>query len=234
MIGGELSSMNLIIIGPPGSGKGTQGGLVAKRYHIPQISTGDILREAVRNGSALGLKAKASMVRGGLVPDEVVIGIIEDRLIQRDCGKGFLLDGFPRTVAQAEALERMLGKRGLALDHVIKIEIEMEELIRRLRGRRTCSRCGAMYHLLSNPPKKEGICDQCGGSLYERDDDKEETIRSRLDVYSQQTEPVIQYYASQGLVRSINGVGHIDDIFHRILEAIEEGEAYAKRGSHRS
>ncbi len=226
--------MNLIIIGPPGSGKGTQGGLVAKRYHVPQISTGDILREAVRNGSVLGLKAKACMVRGGLVPDEVVIGIIEDRLIQRDCRKGFLLDGFPRTVAQAEALERMLGKRGLALDHVINIEIEMEELIRRLRGRRTCSRCGAMYHLLSNPPKKEGVCDQCGGSLYERDDDKEETIRSRLDVYSQQTEPVIQYYATQGLVRSINGIGHIDDIFFRILEAIEEGEDYAKRGSNRS
>ncbi len=224
--------MNLIIIGPPGSGKGTQGGLVAERYHIPQISTGDILREAVRNGSPLGLKAKAFMVRGELVPDEVVIGIIEDRLMQGDCGKGFLLDGFPRTVAQAEALEEMLGKRGLALDHVINIEIEMEELIRRLMGRRTCSRCGAMYHLLFNPPKKEGICDQCGGSLYERDDDKEETIRSRLDVYSQQTGPVIQYYASQGLVRSINGIGHIDDIFHRILEAIEEREAYAKRGSH--
>jgi adenylate kinase len=224
--------MNLIIIGPPGSGKGTQGGLVAERFHIPQIATGDILRDAVRNRSVLGLKANAFMVKGELVPDEVVIGIIEDRLMQRDCAKGFLLDGFPRTVVQAEALEGMLGKRGLALDHVINIEIETGELINRLMGRRTCSRCSTMYHLLFNPPKKEGICDQCGGSLYERDDDKEETIRSRLDVYSQQTGPVIQYYASQGLIRSINGVGHIDDIFHRILEAIEEREAYAKRGSH--
>ena len=226
--------MNLIVIGPPGSGKGTQGRLIAERYHIPQISTGDILREAVRNGSAFGLEAKTSMVRGELVPDEVVILIIEDRLMQRDCGKGFLLDGFPRTVAQADALERMLGKRGLIIDHVINIEIEMEELVKRLRGRRTCSRCGAMYHLLFNPPKKEGVCDQCGGSLYQRDDDKEETIRSRFEVYSQQTEPVIQYYASKGLVRSINGVGYMDDIFHRILEVIEDREAYAKRRSNPS
>ncbi len=232
MIGGEPSSMNLIIIGPPGSGKGTQGKLIAERYRIPQISTGDILREAVRNGSALGVKAKASMIRGELVPDEVVVGIIEDRLTQRDCGKGFLLDGFPRTVAQADALESMLGKRGMVIDHVINIEIEVEELIGRLRGRRTCRRCGAMYHFTFNPPKKEGICDQCGGSLYQRDDDKEETIRSRLRVYARQTGPVIQYYASEGLVRSINGFGCIDDIFHRIVEVIENGEAYAKRGSY--
>ena len=226
--------MNLIIIGPPGSGKGTQGKLIAERCRIPQISTGDILREAVRNGSALGLKAKASMAKGALVPDEVVIGIIEERLMRGDCGKGFLLDGFPRTVAQANALERMLGRRGLAIDHVISIEIEREELIRRLMGRRTCGRCGAMYHVLFNPPKKEGICDQCGGSLYQRDDDKEETIRSRLDVYSQQTGPVIHYYASKGLVRAINGIGPIDGIFDRILEVMEGREAYAKRGSHPS
>jgi adenylate kinase len=226
--------VNLIIIGPPGSGKGTQGKLIAERYRIPQISTGDILREAVRNGSALGLKAKASMAKGTLVPDEVVIGIIEERLMQGDCGKGFLLDGFPRTVAQANALESMLGRRGLAIDHVISIEIEREELIRRLMGRRTCGKCGAMYHVLFNPPKKEGVCDQCGGSLYQRDDDKEETIRSRLDVYFQQTGPVIQYYASKGLVRAINGIGPIDGIFDRILEVMEGREAYAKRGSHPS
>lgn len=226
--------MNLIIIGPPGSGKGTQGKLIAERYRIPQISTGDILREAVRNGSALGLKAKASMAKGVLVSDEVVIGIIEERLMKGDCGKGFLLDGFPRTLAQANALERMLGRRGLAIDHVISIEIEREELIKRLMGRRTCGRCGGMYHVLFNPPKKEGVCDQCGGSLYQRDDDKEETIRSRLDVYSQQTGPVIQYYASKGLVRAINGIGPIDGIFGRILEVMEGREAYAKRGSHPS
>ena len=226
--------MNLIIMGPPGSGKGTQGKLIAEKYHIPQISTGDILREAVSNGLALGLKARAYMARGELVPDEVVIGIIEDRLMQRNYEKGFLLDGFPRTVAQAEALQRMLGKRGLTIDHVINIEIEAKELISRLRGRRTCSRCGVMYHLLFNPPKKDGICDTCGGSLYQRDDDKEETIRSRLEVYSHQTGPVIQYYASRGLVRSINGVGNIDDIFHRILGAIDDRETYAKRGSNPS
>ncbi len=226
--------MNLIIMGPPGSGKGTQGKLIAEKYHIPQISTGDILREAVSNGLALGLKAKAYMARGEFVPDEVVNGIVEDRLMQRNYEKGFLLDGFPRTVAQAEALQRMLGKRGLAIDHVINIEIEMEELINRLKGRRTCSRCGVMYHLLFNPPKKEGICDTCGGSLYQRDDDKEETIRSRLDIYSQQTRPVIQYYASQRLVRSIDGVGNIGDIFHRILEEIGDRETYAKRGSYPS
>lgn len=226
--------MNLIIIGPPGSGKGTQGKLIAERYRIPQISTGDMLREAVRNGSVLGLKAKTSMAKGALVPDEVVIEIIEERLIKRDCRKGFLLDGFPRTVAQATALERMLGRRGLAIDHVISIEIDREELIRRLMGRRTCGRCGAMYHVLFNPPKKAGMCDQCGGSLYQRDDDEEETIRSRLDVYSQQTGPVIQYYASKGLVRAINGIGPIDGIFDRILEVMEGREAYAKRGSHPS
>ncbi len=223
--------MNLIMIGPPGSGKGTQGKLIKERYCIAQISTGDILREAVKNESSLGQKAKSSMVRGELVPDEVVIGIIEERLTRGDCEKGFLLDGFPRTVAQAQALERMLDERGLNIDHVISIEIETEELVRRLMGRRTCERCNAMYHILFNPPKKEGICDRCGGSLYQRDDDKEGTIRSRLEVYFLQTGPVIQYYASQGLVRPINGVGLIEDIFHRILETIEGRGAYAERGS---
>jgi adenylate kinase len=226
--------MNVIIMGPPGSGKGTQGGLIAEKYHIPQISTGDILREAISNGSALGLEANSYMVRGELVPDEVVIEIIEERVMGWNCRRGFLLDGFPRTVAQANALERMLGKRGLAIDHVIDIELETKELMRRLRGRRTCSRCAAMFHLVFKPPKKEGICDICGGSLYQRDDDKEETIRSRLEVYSHQTGPVIQFYASQGLVRFINGVGNIDDIFHRIVATIEDRETYAKRGSHPS
>jgi adenylate kinase len=234
MTGGEKGLMNLIIIGPPGSGKGTQGKLIAEKYHIPQISTGDILREAVRDGTALGLRAKAFMGKGGLAPDGMVIGIIEDRLVQRGCVNGFLLDGFPRTVAQAEALERVLGKTGLAIDHVINIEIEREELIRRLMERRTCGKCGAMYHPTFNPPERKGICDKCGAFLYQRDDDREETIRSRLEVYSRQTGPVIQYYAAQGLVRPIHGMGHIDDIFHRIREAIEEKEMYAKRGSNPS
>jgi len=226
--------MNLIIIGPPGSGKGTQGRLIAERYWIPQIATGDMLREAVRKRSALGLRAEAFMVKGELVPDEVVIGIIEDRLDQGDCKGGFLLDGFPRTVAQAEALERILRKRGVVIDHVISIEIVADELIRRLVERRTCDRCGAMYHLSFNPPKQEGACDRCGGPLCQRNDDKEETIRSRLDVYSRETGPVIQYYASRGLVRPIDGIGDIDEIFHRILEVIEDRETYAERGSNPS
>lgn len=214
--------MDLIMLGPPGSGKGTQAKRLSDRFGIPQISTGDILREAVKEGTPLGQEAKRYMDQGKLVPDDVVIGIVKERLKEGDCHKGFILDGFPRTVAQAEALERMLGEMGRGIDHVIDIEVSEEELLRRLTGRRTCRRCGAMYHIVFNPPKQEGICDRCGGELYQRDDDREETIKARLKVYQEQTAPLIDLYQKRGLLRRIEGAGEIEEIEGRILEAIGE------------
>ena len=208
--------MNLILLGPPGGGKGTQAKLLTEKYHIPQISTGDILREAVKQGTPLGRDAKGYMDAGKLVPDDVVIGIIEERLKQSDCKKGFILDGFPRTVIQAEALDSTLKVMQKKIEHAVSITVEDEELIQRLTGRRTCPSCGAMFHVIFNPPKNEGICDSCSGALYQRDDDKEETIRNRLKVYNQQTAPLIDYYQSKGLLRTIKGVGKIEDIFKKI------------------
>ncbi|RLA91490.1 MAG: adenylate kinase [Deltaproteobacteria bacterium] len=208
--------MNLILLGPPGSGKGTQAKMLVEKYDIPQISTGDILRAAVKEGSPMGLKAKEYMDKGKLVPDDVVIGIIEERLKKDDCKKGFILDGFPRTLAQAEALKRLLAKKEIKLDAVISIDVDEEEVIRRLTGRRTCKNCGAMYHIIFSPPKKEGICDKCGGELYQRDDDKEETIRARLKIYKEQTAPLIEYYKMEGLLREVQGTGEIKEIFNRI------------------
>lgn len=211
--------MNLILLGGPGAGKGTQAKKLIDKYQIPQISTGDILRAAVKEGTPLGKKAKEYMDAGKLVPDEVVIGIVEERLKQPDCKKGFILDGFPRTVAQAEALDQALKKMGTALDHVISIEVDEEELVTRLTGRRTCKNpnCGMMYHIKFNPPKKEGVCDKCGSELYQRDDDNETTVRSRLATYNQATKPLIDYYRNKGLLRPIQGVGSIDDIFNKIV-----------------
>ena len=213
--------LNIILLGPPGCGKGTQAKMLTEKYHIPQISTGDILREAVKNKTPLGLEAKTYMDSGKLVPDDVVIGIIQDRLKQPDCEKGFILDGFPRTVVQAEALDDTLKTMGKKIEHAISISVDEEELLRRLTGRRTCRSCGAMFHILFNPPKKEGICDKCSGELYQRDDDKEETIRNRLNVYNQQTAPLIDYYQKKELLRTIEGVGKIEDIFRKIEEVIE-------------
>ena len=213
--------MNLILLGPPGAGKGTQAQMIVDRYHIPQVSTGDILRAAVKGKTPLGAKAKEFMDQGKLVPDELVIGIIEERLKASDCGPGFILDGFPRTIAQAEALQPILAKMGKSVDHVINIEVEDEELVRRLTGRRTCKNCGAMFHLIFYPPKKEGRCDRCGGSLYQRDDDKEETIRTRLKEYQRQTAPLIQYYQEKKKLRSILGVGEQNQIFKRIVNHID-------------
>ncbi len=217
--------LNIILLGPPGCGKGTQAKMLTEKYHIPQISTGDILREAVRNRTPLGLEAKTYMDSGKLVPDDVVIGIIQDRLKQPDCEKGFILDGFPRTVVQAEALDDTLKTMGKKIEHAISISVDEEELLRRLTGRRTCRSCGAMFHILFNPPKKEGICDKCSGELYQRDDDKEETIRNRLNVYNQQTAPLIDYYQKKELLRTIEGVGKIEDIFRKIEEVLGENEA---------
>jgi adenylate kinase len=212
--------MNLILLGPPGAGKGTQAQMIVERYHIPQISTGDILRAAVKEGTPLGKKAKAFMDQGQLVPDEVVIGIIDERLRASDCNSGFILDGFPRTTAQAEALQSILTKIGKSIHHVINIEVDSEELVRRLTGRRTCKNCGAMFHILFHPPKGEGVCDRCGGTLYQREDDKDETIRTRLKEHQKQTAPLIQYYQLKNILRSIQGVGGQDQIFERIVHQL--------------
>jgi adenylate kinase len=214
--------VNLILLGPPGAGKGTQAQMIVERYHIPQISTGDILRTAVKEGTPLGMKAKVFMDQGQLVPDEVVIGIIEERLKELDCHSGFILDGFPRTLAQAEALQSILNKIGKSIDHAISIKVDPEELVRRLTGRRTCKNCGAMFHLLFHPPKKEGMCDRCGGTLYQREDDKEETIRTRLKEYQKQTAPLIQYYKLKNHLRPIQGVGEKDQIFEQIVRLLDQ------------
>jgi len=213
--------MNLILLGPPGAGKGTQAQRIVERYHIPQISTGDILRAAVKDGTPLGMKAKGFMDRGQLVPDEIVIGTIEERLKAKDCDPGFILDGFPRTIPQAEALQSILTKIGKRIDHVINIEVPSEELVRRLAGRRTCKNCGAMFHLLFQSPKKQGICDRCGGLLYQRADDNEETIRTRLKEYENQTAPLIQYYRGKKNLRSIQGMGGPDQIFDQIVHLLD-------------
>lgn len=214
--------MNLILLGPPGAGKGTQAQRIVERYHVPQISTGDILRAAVREKTALGEKAKAYMDRGQLVPDEVVIGIIEERLKAPDCQRGFILDGFPRTLAQAEALELILTKNRKSIEHVLSIEVDAEELVRRLTGRRTCKNCGAMYHILFHPSQQEGICDRCGGALYQRTDDQEETIRTRLREYEKQTAPLIQYYRSKEHLRPISGTGGENQVFDQIVHVIDD------------
>ena len=213
--------MNLILLGPPGAGKGTQAQKIVDRYHIPQISTGDILRVAVKGKTPLGAKAKEFMDQGKLVPDDLVIGIIEERLKASDCRPGFILDGFPRTIAQGEALQPILAKMGKSIDHVINIEVEDEELVRRLTGRRTCKNCGAMFHMIFYPPQKEGLCDRCGGPLYQRDDDKEETIRTRLKEYQRQTAPLIQHYQGKKKLRSIPGTGEQDRIFERIARQLD-------------
>lgn len=212
--------MRLILLGPPGAGKGTQAKRLVEKYGIPQISTGDMLRAALKAGTELGIKAKTFMDAGKLVPDEVVIGLIEERIKEADCVNGFMLDGFPRTVAQADALNGVMAKSSLKLDHVISIDVANEELVVRLTGRRTCRACGAGFHISFDPPKKEGVCDKCGGELYQRDDDSEATIRNRLKVYSDQTEPLIAYYKKAGLLRPIDGTGSIDDIFGRVTAVL--------------
>lgn len=213
--------MNLILLGPPGAGKGTQAKILAKKYDIPQISTGDILRSAVKSQSPMGVKAKACMDRGELVPDSVVIGIVEERLGLPDCSSGFILDGFPRTVAQANSLTIMLGKQGKTLDHVFSFMVDSDELLVRISGRRTCRNCGKGYHVLFDPSKVEGGCDECGGELYQRDDDSVDTVRNRLDVYVEQTSPLIDFYSSMKLLRPIPGIGTIEDIHSAVLRVLE-------------
>jgi adenylate kinase len=216
--------MNLILFGPPGAGKGTQAEFIVKRHSIPQISTGDMLRAAVKAQTEMGLKAKSIMESGGLVSDEVVLGIVRERLSLADCEKGFVLDGFPRTTPQADALAPILISLGKAIDHVISLEIENDDIITRLSGRRTCSVCGKGYHTINAAPKVTSRCDACGAALLQRDDDREETVRNRLSVYEQQTAPLKAYYASAGLLRHIDATGTIADIQMQI-ESLLEGRS---------
>jgi adenylate kinase len=213
--------MNLIFLGPPGAGKGTQAKLLSARYEIPQISTGDILRASVREQTPMGLRAKSYMDSGSLVPDEVVVGIVEERLQKEDCKKGFILDGFPRTIAQADSLKVTLDSIGKNIQHVISIAVDNEELLTRITGRRTCEKCGKGYHVSFDPPKTQGKCDVCGGDLCQRDDDKEETMRKRLTVYDLQTEPLIEYYSKQSLLRTVPGTGSIEEIQKSIVKILE-------------
>lgn len=212
--------MNIVLFGPPGAGKGTQAKELAKHYNIPHISTGDILRANVREGTKLGIKAKEYMDKGELVPDEVLIGIIRDRLQEPDCEKGYMLDGYPRTLPQAEALKDILEKICKPLGVVLNIEVPDKELIGRLSGRRMCS-CGESYHMMFNPPIEENVCNACGGKLYQRDDDKEEVVRQRLEVYAAKTKPLIDYYANMGLLVNIDGTGSVENVFRQICNVLD-------------
>lgn len=213
---GDRQRMNLILFGPPGAGKGTQAQFLVKRYAVPQISTGDMLRAAVKAETPLGLQAKAIMQQGGLVSDEIVLGMVEERLALADCAGGFVLDGFPRTVPQADMLNAVLLRMGRTIEHVLSLEVEPEELVRRLSGRRSCPVCGRGYHVQYDPPRQPDVCDQCQAALVQRDDDREETVRNRLAVYEAQTHPLKDYYQSAGVLRQIPGVGSITEIQQRI------------------
>ncbi|WP_044895212.1 adenylate kinase [Bacillus alveayuensis] len=212
--------MNLVLMGLPGAGKGTQAEKIVEKYGIPHISTGDMFRAAIKEGTALGLEAKSYMDRGDLVPDEVTIGIVRERLSKDDCQKGFLLDGFPRTVAQAEALENILAELNRSIDYVINIDVDRSILMERLTGRRICKDCGATYHLVFNPPAQPGVCDKCGGELYQRADDNEETVANRLEVNLKQAKPLLDFYEEKGYLRNINGQQEIDKVFEDISELL--------------
>ncbi|AQL55564.1 adenylate kinase [Abyssicoccus albus] len=208
--------MNIILMGLPGAGKGTQAELITEKYPIPHISTGDMFRKAMKDETPLGAKAKSFMDKGELVPDEVTIGIVRDRLNESDASKGFLLDGFPRTVEQAEALNEIMKDMSSKIDAVIYINVAQEELLTRLTGRRICKTCGKAYHLVFNPPKVEGVCDNDGTKLYQREDDNPETVQNRLDVNIKQTKPLLDFYDAQGVLKEVNGEGDIDDVFNEI------------------
>jgi adenylate kinase len=214
--------MNIIFLGPPGAGKGTQAKILIERYVIPQISTGDMLREHVAKGTELGVKAKEYMEKGQLVPDEIILGMVKERLSQEDAQKGFILDGFPRTVAQAEALDKILEEMGKKIEYVLALIVPDEELVTRLTGRRTCKNCGMMYHIKFKPPKVEGKCDACGGELYQRPDDNEETVRNRLKVYHNQTAPLIEYYRKKGVLFEVDGSKNIDEITQQLINILEK------------
>ncbi len=212
--------MRLVLLGAPGAGKGTQAKKLIDKYGVPQISTGDILRKAVADGTPLGKEAKSYMDKGELVPDSVVIGLVKERISQDDCKKGYILDGFPRNTAQAETLDKVLNSLNMPITAALSVDVPKDDLMKRLTGRRTCKGCQQMYNVYFSPSKKEGVCDKCGGELFQRDDDKEDTIRRRLDVYEASTAPLINYYAAKGILKSVQGVGSIDDIFKNVCEAL--------------
>ena len=210
--------MKLIFLGAPGAGKGTQAEVISEKLSIPTISTGNIIRAALKNGTEMGLKAKEFIEAGKLVPDDVVIGIIKERLAESDCDNGFILDGFPRTIPQAEALDTM----GIIIDKVVDIEVPDEDVVNRMSGRRTCKACGANFNVLTLPPKVEGVCDRCGESLILRDDDKPETVKKRLDVYHAQTQPLIDYYTAKNVLKSVDGTVDMNEVFQAIVNILGE------------
>ncbi len=215
--------MNIVLMGLPGAGKGTQADKIVEKYDIPHISTGDMFRAAIKGGTKLGLEAKSFMDKGALVPDEVTIGIVRERLSAADCEEGFLLDGFPRTVPQAEALESLLADLGKRIEHVVNIQVEQDELVKRLTGRRICKVCGTAYHLVFNPPQVDGVCDKDGGELYQREDDNPETVTNRLEVNIKQTQPLLDFYEDKGVLENINGQQDIQKVFADI-DALLKGD----------
>jgi len=212
--------VRLVFLGPPGAGKGTQARKLAREWSVPQVATGDMLREAVSNGTPLGREAKTFMDRGALVPDDVMVGLIAERLAQPDAKRGFILDGFPRTIPQADALERLLGELGVSLDRVVYFDVADAELLRRLTGRRSCPVCQSTFHVVSNPPKRENVCDRCGSALVQREDDREATVRRRLQVYAEQTAPLLDRYRKRGVLTTVAGEGKIDAIHVAIKKAV--------------
>jgi len=212
--------VRVVLVGPPGAGKGTQAQFIASHMAIPKVSTGDIFRYNVSAGTGLGRQAKAFMDRGDLVPDEVTVAMVASRLQEDDSLSGFLLDGFPRNLPQAETLKKLLADWGLRLDLVLELVVDHDEVIRRLSGRRTCRKCGRVWHVAFDPPSVTGKCDECGGELFQRDDDREETIRHRLEVYEQQTQPLISYYADEGILLGIDATGPVEDVTERALVAL--------------
>lgn len=214
--------MNLVLLGPPGAGKGTQAAQIIEKYHIPHISTGDIFRENIKNETELGKKAQEYISKGQLVPDNLVIDIALDRLSKDDCKDGFLLDGFPRTVQQAEALDKYLGNKDRKVEYVLDIQVKKETLIDRLITRRVCRDCGATYNIKGMPPQKENVCDKCGGELYQRADDNEETVNNRIDVYNTQTKPLLDYYEKAGNIVHLDGEAGLENLFQRIVRVLGE------------
>jgi len=215
-----LAGVRVVLLGPPGAGKGTQARFLQEKFDACQISTGNMLRRAVAEQSPLGKKASGYIRSGALVPDDVIVDLVAERLKEKDCESGFILDGFPRTVPQAQSLEEILKHRGLALDGVLSVQVPQHVIVERLAGRRTCKGCGVLYHMIFNPPRKEGVCDRCAGTLYQREDDREETIVTRLNVYQTQTAPLENYYRERGMLREIDGVGNVEVIARRVMQAL--------------